>query len=87
MLSHFDAPYVMYSVGVPMGPVTKDAIDSGVGDIRNALQPWLSQGTYFNFADTDVESSSLYPDGVFGRLAEIRAEVDPDGLFRARHTI
>ena len=87
VLSHFEAPYVMYSVGVPMGPVTKDAIDAGVGDIRNALQPWLSQGTYFNFADTDVESSSLYPDGVFGRLAEVRAEVDPDGLFRARHTI
>ena len=31
--------------------------------------------------------SDLYPSGVFGRLAEIRAEVDPDGLFRARHTI
>jgi len=87
VLSHFEAPYVMYSVGAPMGPVTGDAIGERVGGLRDALQPWLSQSTYFNFADTDVASSSLYPSGVFGRLAEIRAEVDPDGLFRARHTI
>ena len=42
---------------------------------------------YLNFADGDVDPSDLFPSGVFGRLAEIRAEVDPESLFRARHTI
>ena len=55
--------------------------------MRAASAPWLSRSTYFNFADGDVDASDLYPRGAFGRLAEIRAEVDPDGLFRARHTI
>ena len=87
VLSHFEAPYVMYSVGAPMGPVTGDAIAGRIDEVRAASEPWLSRSTYFNFADGDVDAGDLYPSGVFGRLAEIRAEVDPDGLFRARHTI
>jgi hypothetical protein len=87
VLSHFEAPYALYAVGAPMGPVTSDAIEARVGEVRAASAPWLSRSTYFNFADGDVDASDLYPRGAFGRLAEIRAEVDPDGLFRARHTI
>ena len=87
VLSHFEASYALYAVGAPMGPVTPDAIESRVGEVRAASAPWVSRSTYFNFADGDVDASDLYPSGAFGRLAEIRAEVDPDGLFRARHTI
>ena len=87
VLSHFEAPYVVYSVGVPMGPVTEDAIAERIDEVRAASETWLSRSTYFNFADRDVEASDFYPSGAYRRLAAIRAGVDPDGLFRARHTI
>ena len=87
VLSHLEASYVLYAVGAPMGPVTPDAIEARLGEVRSASAPWAARTTYFNFADGDVDPSDLYPDGSFDRLAEIRAKVDPDGLFRARHTI
>jgi hypothetical protein len=52
-----------------------------------AAAPWLSRSSYFNFAEADVEGSSLYPAGNYERLTEIRAERDPDGVFRAKHAI
>jgi FAD/FMN-containing dehydrogenase len=87
VLSHFEAPYAVYGVGALMGPVTREAVEARLREVRAASTPWAARTTYFNFADGDVDPSDLYPDGAFGRLAEIRAAVDPDGLFRARHTI
>ena len=46
-----------------------------------------SRSTYFNFAERDADASTLYPGGQYERLVEIRAEVDPDGVFRAKHPI
>jgi hypothetical protein len=87
VLSHFEASYALYAVGAPMGPVTGDAIVARLGEVRTASAPWVSQSTYLNFADGDVDASDFFPSGAFGRLAAIRAELDPDALFRARHTI
>ena len=55
--------------------------------IRSAAAPWLSRSAYFNFAEGAVEGGSLYPAGVYERLTEIRGELDPDGVFRAKHAI
>ena len=87
VLSHFEAPYAVYSIGVATGPEAVQAIDGRIAEIRAASEPWLSRSAYFNFAERDVEPSSLYPSGVYERLTAIRAQVDPDALFRAKHTI
>jgi FAD/FMN-containing dehydrogenase len=87
VLSHFEATYAVYSVGMAPSPAVVPLIDQRIGEIRAAVGPWLSRSTYFNFAERDVDASSLYPEGVYERLAEIRAEVDPDGVFRAKHGI
>ena len=86
-LSHLGAPYVMYAVGVAMSPEAVSAVDERVDAIRSSLAPWLSRSAYFHFAERGVDKSALYPAGVYERLAGIRADVDPEGLFRARHTI
>jgi FAD/FMN-containing dehydrogenase len=87
VLSHFEAPYVVYAVGVAMSPESTSAIDERIASVRSELAPWLSQRAYLNFAERRVDPSAFYPDGSYERLAEIRADVDPDGLFRAKHTI
>jgi FAD/FMN-containing dehydrogenase len=86
-LSHIDAPYALYGVGSPLGPVTPEAIGERLDEVRAAAGPWLSRQTYFNFADRDVDVADLYPGRAAGRLSELRAELDPDSLFRSRHTI
>jgi FAD/FMN-containing dehydrogenase len=87
VLSHFEAPYAMYSVAMVPSPEVVTAIDARIGELRAAVEPWLSRSAYFNFAERDVDARALYPEGVYERLAEIRAEVDPDGVFRAKHAI
>jgi FAD/FMN-containing dehydrogenase len=87
VLSHLEASYAMYSVGSTMGPVTAAAIEERLGEIRAAAEPWLAAATYSNFADADVDARDLYPGGAFERLAAVRAQLDPDGLFRSRHAI
>ena len=87
VLSHLDAPYAMYSIGVAPVPEAAQATQERIGAIRTAAAPWLSRSAYFNFAEGAVDGGSLYPAGVYERLTEIRAELDPDGVFRAKHAI
>ena len=87
VLSHLGAPYVVYAVGVVTSPDAAAAIDERVDAVRTAAGAWLSRSAYFNFAERSVDPSSLYPDGAYERLAEIRAALDPDGLFRAKHAV
>jgi FAD/FMN-containing dehydrogenase len=87
VLSHFEAPYAMYSVAMAPSPAMVPAIDGRIAAIRGAAGPWLSRSTYFNFAERDADASTLFPGGYYERLVEIRAEVDPDGVFRAKHAI
>jgi FAD/FMN-containing dehydrogenase len=87
VLSHFEAPYAMYSVAIAPSPAMVPAIDERIAEIRGAAAPWLSRSAYFNFAEGKTDASTLYPAGTYERLVEIRAEVDPDGVFRAKHAI
>jgi FAD/FMN-containing dehydrogenase len=87
VLSHFEAPYAMYSVAMAPSPAMVPAIDGRIAEVRGAAGPWLSRSTYFNFAERKADASTLYPRGNYERLVEIRAEVDPDGVFRAKHAI
>jgi hypothetical protein len=77
----------MYSIGVAPVPAAARAAQERIAAIRSAAAPWLSRSAYFNFAEGAVEGGSLYPAGVYERLTEIRAELDPDGVFRAKHAI
>jgi UDP-N-acetylenolpyruvoylglucosamine reductase len=87
VLSHLDAPYALYSVGIVMGPDALGAIDRRLADLRVATEPWLSRRRYFNFAERDVDPVSFYAQGDYGRLTAVREELDPHGLFQAKHTI
>ena len=86
-LSHLDAQYAIYSLGIVTGPEAVGAIDERLGALRSATEPWLSRRRYFNFAERDVDPVSFYANGDYGRLTAIREEVDPHGLLQAKHTI
>jgi FAD/FMN-containing dehydrogenase len=87
VLSHLEAPYVMYSLGIAPGPDAAVAIDERLARLRAASERWLSPRRYFNFAERDVDPVSFYAHGAYGRLVAIREAYDPDGLFHAKHTI
>jgi len=87
VLSHFEAPYAVYAVGMLPGPELVPAVDQRLAAVRSASEPWLARATYFNLAERDADASTFFPGGNYARLVEIRAEVDPGGVFRAKHEI
>jgi len=87
VLSHLEAPYAVYSIGIAPSAEAVSAVDEQVSRVRSATEPWLSRRRYHNFAERDVDPVSFYSQGAYGRLAQVREQVDPDSLFRAKHTI
>jgi FAD/FMN-containing dehydrogenase len=86
-LSHLADPYVLFAIGIPMGPVTPVAIDARLDALAEVLAPWASGRSYLNFAERRTDTRAFFPAATHERLVAIRRAVDPDGLLRANHPI
>ncbi|MFD4234459.1 FAD-binding oxidoreductase [Streptomyces sp. McG3] len=80
------------AVGVREGAYTLSTLSPpGSPDVvLGAMEPWSTGRRYLNFlagADTADSAAECYDAETFGRLARIKAAVDPDNLFRLNHNI
>jgi hypothetical protein len=82
-----EAGFAMFGVGMAPDPGTKEAVEAYAATVKAALAPWAADRGYFNFADRPQDGEALYPAETYRRLAEIRADVDPEELFRATHPV
>lgn len=51
------------------------------------MQPWASDGGYFNFAERPCDVEAILPPETCSRLAEAKRRWDPDGMIRANHEL
>ena len=86
-LSHLDAGWVMYGVGMVMGPEMAEAVSGGLDRMHEAMEPWGADGGYFNFADRPCDSDAILPPDVCSRLAEVKRQWDPDGRIVGNHAV
>ncbi len=86
-LSHVDAAYAMFAVGIPFSPEVMVQLASDVGRIVEALQPWSSGRSYLNFSETPTDTRTAYPADAYRRLQEVKARYDASGTARANHPI
>jgi FAD binding domain len=86
-LSHLDAGFVMYSVGMPMTPELAEAIPAHLDKIGETMRPWGTEGSYFNFTERPCDVDAILPPDVCERLAEVKRRWDPDGMIVANHTV
>jgi hypothetical protein len=86
-LSHLDAGWVMYGVGMAMGPEMSEAVSGGLDRVHEAMEPWAADGGYFNFADRACDSDAILPPDVCSRLAEVKRKWDPDGRLFGNHAV
>ena len=66
-----------------MAPTIHAALDTVVA----AMAPWATGGDYLNFADRPSDASRAFDQETYARLREIKATVDPDGVFVAAHPV
>jgi FAD/FMN-containing dehydrogenase len=85
-LGRLDGEYVLFAFGVPMGPDDGPAIRAALDRVLAAVEP-SAGGSYFNFADTPIDSSTAFPAETWQRLRAIKTAVDPDNTIRANHPI
>jgi hypothetical protein len=86
-VSHFDAPFIMYAVGIAPTPEAKEIVEGVTAVLRDALAPWEADHTYLNFAETRRGGASLFGGDAHARLRRIKAEVDPQDVIRSNHPL
>jgi hypothetical protein len=84
-----DAAFSMFTLG-PGVPELAEVVPVVGRAVLGALGPWKSPSSLINFLG-DVsgpeEVAAAYPPGVYERLAEVKAAVDPDRVFSFGHAI
>jgi FAD/FMN-containing dehydrogenase len=79
--------FMYYAVGMPMPQGGLEPVIAHLQKVSGTLGPWLSERSFLNFVDTPGSASSSFDGEAFSRLQQIRAERDPDGIFRASNEI
>jgi hypothetical protein len=83
----WEAPYLMYAVGIAPSPEAREAVEGAVARLRDTLEPWEADHTYLNFAESRRKAASLFSSASYHRLRRIKAIVDPTDLIRSNHPV
>jgi FAD/FMN-containing dehydrogenase len=86
-VSHLDADFALYAVGIAMSPEQAAAISAHVSLLHDALAPWAAETTYLNFAEADIAGDRLFGPYAHHRLRAVKAAYDPADLFRSNHPV
>ncbi|HET7172307.1 MAG TPA: FAD-binding oxidoreductase [Gaiellales bacterium] len=86
-LSHVDAEFAVYAVGLAMTPEMGAAAGAHLAELREALAPWLADTTYLNFAEGDVPGERLFGPYAHHRLRAVKAAYDLTDVFRSNHPV
>jgi len=70
-----------------MAPEMAAGVNTALDALVAAMEPWETGGDYLNFADRPCDASKAFDAQTYGRLREIKAAVDPDGLFVVAHPV
>lgn len=85
-LATLDGSLLMYAVGMAMDEGAVPAIEAQVARVLDALRPHEA-GIYLNFKEEQTDVADAFSDDTYRRLQRVRAQVDPDGLFRSNHVV
>ena len=85
-LAKLEGSYVMFGGGIAMDPAMTVAHEAQMALLTDALRGY-EVGHYANFVERSFDARGFYPDATYDRLARIKGEYDPDGVFRANHPI
>jgi FAD/FMN-containing dehydrogenase len=86
-LSHLDAGFAMFGIGMPMTPELGQAIEAHHDRLHEAMEPWAADGGYFNFAERPCDADEILPPEICARLAEVKRKWDPGNRIVGSHAV
>jgi hypothetical protein len=78
--------YMMFAVAPIMDPAMVAPMAADLARLADAFAPDDS-GRYLNFTEVDHPVEDMFPAGTVPRLQAVKADYDPEGLFRANHAV
>jgi FAD/FMN-containing dehydrogenase len=84
-----DASWVVHPFALWDDPADDDAVIAWGRGLRDALAPHATAGVYLNFIgdEGDERIRAAFGEDAFHRLSVIKANYDPDNVFRLNHNI
>ena len=83
-----DGSYLMFAGGAVMAPEDAPIVAADCARLAGALAPYDSGSAYLNFVEEEeYDASRAFDEESWRRLQQVKAEVDPDGLFLANHEV
>jgi FAD/FMN-containing dehydrogenase len=78
--------FLMFAAGLVVDAASAAANDAQIALVTGALAEY-DVGRYPNFEERSIDASRFFPPETYRRLQAVRAEYDPDELFRANYAI
>jgi FAD/FMN-containing dehydrogenase len=85
--AHLDAEYISFAASIAATPELAAKAEHDLAQLDAALTPYESARKYLNFTEVASDASSFYEADTLARLRAIKAQVDPENLFRSNHDI
>ena len=86
-VSHVDADFLLFGVGITPGPEAHAAVLADVERLIGAMAPWDSGSMYLNFSEVDLNQGSRWTEQAFHRLRRIKARYDAGDVIRSNHPV
>jgi FAD/FMN-containing dehydrogenase len=86
-LATFDAAYLTLGVGMVFDDETHRATHERLALLADAFAPYDTGRQYLNFAERPTDPARFYTPDTYRRLQAVKAQYDPQQLFRANHPI
>jgi hypothetical protein len=86
-VGHFDAPFLMYAVGITPDAATTAKVRQRVAQVERTLSPWAATIQYANFVERPCDRARFHDRDTLRRLQHIKAAADPTGMFQASHPL
>ena len=86
-LPRLDGQYVLFTCGIAPTPGAAATAIADTERVVAAMTPYADKRQYLNFVEHPTDPSAGYDPQIWNRLREIRAAVDPNGLFVANHPV
>ena len=86
-LASIEAGFAMFGVGIVMTPEMGAAVKAHLEVVQSALSRWDAGRDYLNFTERRERAERFYGEVTHRRLQAVKAEVDPEDVFRSNHPI
>ncbi len=86
-VDHLPGAYALLAVSPAPTPKMAEIGRAVTAGVVEAMRPWANRRSFLNFADRTVDVATAYGDDAWPRLQQVRATVDPNGVFVANHTM